>query len=56
MIITYKMEKSEIEQLRKIEELNHIGYQYTIMYMSRIHSQAEFIFSKILALLKTYVF
>ncbi|KIA83951.1 hypothetical protein [Kaistella jeonii] len=44
------MTESELKELKNIEEFNSIGYQYTIMYMARIHSQAEFLFTKILAL------
>jgi len=44
------MNESELEELKNIEEFNSIGYQYTIMYMARIHSQAEFLFTKVLAL------
>ena len=31
-------------------EFKTFGYQYTIMYIARIHSQAEFLFAKVLAL------
>jgi hypothetical protein len=44
------MTESELDKLKNIEEFNSTGYQYTIMYMSRIHSQAEFLFTKVLAL------
>ena len=44
------MTESELKELKNIEEFNSIGYQYTIMYMARIHSQAEFLFAKVLAL------
>ena len=44
------MTESELNELKEIEEFNSIGYQYTIMYMARIHSQAEFLFAKVLAL------
>ena len=45
-----KMTEAELDELKNIEEFNSIGYQYTIMYMARIHSQAEFLFAKVLAL------
>ena len=44
------MTESELNELKEIEEFNSIGYQYTIMYMARINSQAEFLFAKVLAL------
>jgi len=44
------MIESDIKELKNIEEFNSIGYQYTIMYMARIHSQAEFLFTKVLGL------
>jgi hypothetical protein len=44
------MTEAELDELKNIEEFNSIGYQYTIMYMARIHSQAEFLFAKVLAL------
>ncbi|QEM12593.1 hypothetical protein [Mucilaginibacter rubeus] len=37
------------DELIGYDEFHTPGYQYTIMYMSRTHSLAEFIFSKILA-------
>jgi hypothetical protein len=45
-----KITKQKHEELVAIDEFMTFGYQYTIMYMSRIHSQAEFIFGKILSL------
>ncbi len=44
-----KIKKEEHEELINSGEFNSIGYQYTIMYMARIHSQAEFLFAKILS-------
>ena len=44
------MTESELNELKELEEFNSIGYQYTIMYMARINSQAEFLFAKVLAL------
>ncbi|MCB0533490.1 MAG: hypothetical protein KDD14_14910 [Saprospiraceae bacterium] len=44
-----KISKVEHNQLISNGEFTTIGYQYTIMYMARIHSQAEFLFSKVLA-------
>lgn len=44
------MTKKEHEELIKNGEFELIGFQYTIMYMSRIHSQAEFLFAKVLML------
>lgn len=39
----------EHDKLINNPEFKSLGYQNTIMYMSRIHSQAEFLFAKILA-------
>lgn len=44
------MTKKEHEELIHNGEFELISFQYTIMYMSRIHSQAEFLFSKVLML------
>ena len=42
------MIESELKELQNIKEFNSIGYQHTIIYMARIHSQAEFLFTKVL--------
>lgn len=42
-------QEEHIELVNNGEFQTH-GYQYTIMYMARIHSQAEFLFAKVLAL------
>ena len=42
--------KEEHENLINNGEFQTTGYQYTIMYMARIHSQAEFLFAKVLSL------
>ena len=44
------MTESEHNELVNNGEFHLDGYQYTIMYMSRIHSQAEFLFAKVLSL------
>ena len=44
------MTKIEHEELINNGEFKTFGYQYTIMYIARIHSQAEFLFAKVLAL------
>lgn len=44
------MTKKEHDELINNGEFQLIGFQYTIMYMARIHSQAEFLFSKVLML------
>ena len=50
-IIDFKpITKEEHEELVDFDEYKTLGYQYTIMYMSRIHSLSEFIFGKILSL------
>ena len=45
------MTEAELKELQNIKEFNYIGYQYTIMYMARIHSQAEFLYTKVLSLI-----
>ena len=45
------MTEAELKELQNIKEFNSIGYQYTIMYMARIHSQAEFLYTKVLSLI-----
>lgn len=42
--------KTEHEELVNNGEFQTNGYQYTIMYMARIHSQAECLFAKVLSL------
>ena len=42
--------RSDHDEVTNFDAFRTIGYQYTIMYMSRIHSQAEFLFAKILSL------
>ncbi|MDP9078459.1 MAG: hypothetical protein M3O71_13585 [Bacteroidota bacterium] len=42
--------QSDHDKLIQLDGFKTIGYQYTIMYMSRVHSQAEFLFAKILSL------
>lgn len=42
--------KQEIEELKNNGEFNTIGCQYTLMYMARLYSQAEFLSTKILSL------
>lgn len=44
------MTEKEHEELINNGEFDLDGCQYTIMYMARIHSQAEFIFAKVLSL------
>lgn len=45
-----KITKVDHEELINNGEFLSTGYQYTIMYMARIHSQAEFLFAKVLSL------
>ena len=42
--------EEEIKELTSFDEFTKIDYQYTIMYIARIHSQAEFLFSKVILL------
>jgi len=44
------MTKAEHEQLINNGEFHLVGYQYTIMYMARINSIAQFLFAKVLSL------
>ena len=44
------MQKDDIHNLINNGEFSTIGYQYTIMYMARLFSQAEFLSYKIMAL------
>jgi len=45
-----KIIKEDHKELINNGEFSTHGYQYTIMYMARIHSQAEFLFVKVLGL------
>lgn len=42
--------EENIKELKSLDEFHIKGYQYTIMYIARIHSQAEFLFSKVILL------
>ena len=42
--------EEQIKELKSLNEFYEKGYQYTIMYIARIHSQAEFLFSKVIML------
>ncbi|WP_333810111.1 hypothetical protein [Flavobacterium sp.] len=42
--------EENIKDLISLNEFYEKGYQYTIMYIARIHSQAEFLFSKVILL------
>ncbi len=45
-----KITEAEHNELVNNGEFQTNGYQHTIMYMARIHSQAEFLFAKVLSL------
>jgi hypothetical protein len=50
IIVNNIITEQEHNELKSFSEFKTLGYQYTITYMSRVHSQAEFLFAKILAL------
>lgn len=49
-LLKMKITEKEHNELVNNGEFKTNGYQYTIMYMTRIHSQAEFLFAKVLSL------